>query len=80
MKHKFEGVKAVFNLISYGLSVDFYESEGIGYAKKPSYFFCRDYGSDDTGEIVYSLLVKIANKDWDGCIETLKKIKKEERG
>ena len=35
----------------------------------------RDYGSDDTGELVFKLLANLAVKDWDEMEKLLKKIR-----
>lgn len=75
-KKKFHGIKSVFNLISYGLEVEFFLPDGNGWSKDSSGFVCRDFASNSTGEMVWSLLLQISNQNWNGCIKTIEKIKK----
>lgn len=75
-KKKFHGMRLVFDLISYGLEVNFFPPAGNVWSKNPSGFVCRDFASDNTGEVVLALLLLISDQDWNGCIKTIEKIKK----
>lgn len=78
MKRKFEGVKVEIGLIPYGLSAEFWEWRKDKLPEMASLYICKDYASDETGELVYELLQLIANNDWNKCIKTIEKIQKKE--